>query len=194
MIVTVMLLLLGGAVLFAWRSGWLEREEAHVEVSEAAAVSAETKIRAFHEDGRTARLSGVELSSLLRYRSPQWVTNMVAEPTIVMEGDSLRLTGRVATDQLPSHPELDAARAFLPDSSEVEVTGRIASLPSGRVAMQVTGVEVAGLPVPRRYFPRILERVGRREEAGLAENAVAIRLPGSVRSARIDRGVLILTP
>lgn len=191
----VTLLLLGAAGYVAWEKGWIGgREEAPVEVSPESAAIAEEKLVRLRDDGRAAHLSGVELSSLLRYRSPQWVTNMVAEPTVLLSGDTLRLFGTVATDQLPSHPELDAARAFLPDSSRIEVAGQVRSLPSGRIALHLSEVEIAGLPVPRRYYPLILERVGREDEAGLLDNALAVELPAGVRSARIERGVLILTP
>ena len=190
----LLIALAAGASVLAWKRGWIGGAEDPVEVSPEAAAVAEQKLLALRDGGRTARLSGIELSSLLRYRSPQWVTNTVSDPGVEMTGDTLRITGTVATDQLPSHPELDAARAFLPDSSRIEVSGRVSSLPSGRVALLLTDVEVAGLPVPKRYYPRILERVGRKDEADLGENAVAVQLPAGVRSARIENGVLILTP
>ena len=191
----VALLLIGGAGYVAWQRGWIGPEdEVPVEVSPEAAAIAEQKLVRLRDDGRTARLSGVELSSLLRYRSPRWVTNMVAVPSIVLSADTLRLFGTVSTDQLPSHPELDAARAFLPDNSRIEVAGQVRSLPSGRIALHLLEVEVAGLPVPRRYFPLILEKVGRPDEPELPENAVALQLPAGVGSARIEHGILILTP
>ena len=107
------LLLLGGL-------GWYFRDsipffatEASVEVSEEAALAAEEKIARMREDGEPARLSSVELSSLLRYRSGQWTAGPVRDPAVEMSGDTLRLSATIPTDALPSHPDLDRVRGLL---------------------------------------------------------------------------------
>jgi hypothetical protein len=164
-----------------------------VEVSPEAADAAEAKLRGL-EDGQEARLSSIELSSLLRYRSQGWAAGTLREPGVRMSGEDVTITGIVPTDRLPSHPDLNAVRAFLPDSAAIEVHGRVVELGDGRAAFQIGSVEFAGLPIPERYFPEVLRGVGRRDEPGLAPNAVALRLPTAVSTVRVEDGFLILTP
>lgn len=192
--VVVLLALLAG--------GWWYRDEIVgallgqpelVEVSPEAADAAEAKLRAL-EDGEEARLSEIELSSLLRYRSPDWAAGTLRDPGVRMSGEDVTIIGIVPTDRLPSHPDLDAVRAFLPDSAAIEVHGRVAGMGDGRAAFEVRSVEFAGIPIPSRYYADVLERVGRRDEPGLAPHAVAVRLPPAVRSVRVEDGYLILTP
>ena len=165
-----------------------------VEVSPEAAAAAEEKIQRLREGGEPATLSEVELSSLLRYRSPAWFSERVAEPSVAMAGDTFRVRGKIATAELPSHPDLDRVRILLPDSSEVDVVGQVNGLPSGRAAFEIERVEFAGIPIPERYYPDVLQRFGRRDEPGLGPNALAIPLPEGVGSARVEGGHLILTP
>lgn len=165
-----------------------------VEVSEEAADIAESKLMRLIDDGEEIRLSEVEVSSLLRYRSQGLVEGTVQEPMVQLEGDTLVLTGTVATDSLPSHPELNTLKPLLPERAPVEVSGTMQQLERGRAAFEVIDVEFAGLPVPDRYYPEMLQKVGRRDEPNLGEHAIAIRLPPGVGSARIEAGYLILSP
>lgn len=184
-------------------AGWWFRDEIvgalmgtpePVEVSPEAAESAEAKLRQLREGGEEARLSEVELSSLLRYRSPDWAAGTIRDPSVRMSGEDVTVTGIVPTDRLPSHPDLDAVRGFLPDSAGIEVTGRVVPMHDGRAAFEIRSVEFAGLPIPERYYSDVLARVGRRDEPGLAPNAVAVRLPPAVSGVRVEGGYLILTP
>lgn len=183
-------------------AGWWFRDEIigvlagtpePVEVSPEAAASAEEKLRRLSEHGEEARLSDIELSSLLRYRSPGWAAGTIREPSVRMSGGDVVVTGIVPTDRLPSHPDLDRVRAFLPDSAAIEVTGQVREMESGRAAFEITSVDFAGLPVPERYFSEVLARVGRRDEPGLGPNAIAVRLPPRVTRVRVEGGYLILT-
>lgn len=175
-------------------AGLLGLEEAPLEVSAEAAASAEVKIRRIQTEGDTVRLSPVELTSLLRFRAPASALQTLNEPEVAMSGDTLRLSGKLATDRLPSHPELDRVRLLLPDTARLVVTGGLRTYGHGGTALVIEGVEFAGIPIPRRYYPTVLQRVGRRAEAGLEENAVGVRLPPAVRSARVEDGFLVLTP
>lgn len=192
----VALLLLVGALL--WFRGdiaqwWAERQEP-VEVSPEAAELAERKLRRLQEEGDTIRLSGVELSSLMQFRAPPWATERVHRPTVELVDDTVRFAGTVATDQLPSHPDLDRVRIMLPDSPRVQVVGRLQPLGEGRAALDIARVEFAGIPIPARYYPSVLQRLGRADEPGLAATAFALPLPRGVRAARVEQGYLILSP
>lgn len=170
------------------------REEEPVEVSPEAAAIAQEKIDRLRSGGETARLSSIEVSSLIRYRGPAWLTSRVHEPRVEFAGDSVRVSGTIATSELPSHPELDRVRVLLPDSSQVAISGALTELPSGRVAVAIDEVTFAGIPIPERYYPDVLERFGRQDEPGLGEAAIAVSLPQGVGGARVEGGYLILTP
>ena len=196
---------LGGVVvlLALLGAGWFFREPLlaligrgsdPVEVSPEAAAVAEEKIARLRADGDTARLSSIEASSLLRYRGPAWLTGRVHEAGVEFDADTVRVSGTIATSELPSHPELDRVRVLLPDSSRVEISGVLAPLPSGRMGVDIERVTFAGIPIPARYYPDVLARFGREPEPGLDESAIAVPLPQGVGGARVENGSLVLTP
>lgn len=190
----LLLAVLAGAWLFRDRiTGLLGGGAEPVEVSPEAAARAEEKFRGLR-DGEEARLSEVEISSILRYRTPEWAAQRLRDPAVHLSGDTLELSGIVATEHLPSHPELNSVRGLLPDSARVEVTGHVRTLDGGRTAFEISSVEFAGLPIPRRYYADVLEGLGRRDEPGLPANAIALQLPPGARSARVESGHLVLTP
>ena len=184
-------------------AGWLFRDDIlrlvgrgrePVEVSPEAAAIAREKIDRLRTEGDTARLSSVEMSSLLRYSGPAWLAARVHEPSVEFSSDTARVSGTIATSELPSHPELDRVRVLLPDSSRVEIAGVLQPLPSGRIALEIGVVTFAGIPIPARYYPDVLQRFGRTDEPGLAPTAIAVTLPAGVGGARVEGGYLVLTP
>jgi hypothetical protein len=190
----VLLLLLGGAAWWFRDSiPFLDPGE-RTEVSMEAAADAEEKLQRMRTDGEPARLSSVELSSLLRYRSPEWAPAELRDPDVQMSGDTMRVGATIPTDRLPSHPDLDRVRSLLPDSARVEVSGSVRSLGSGRAALAVRQVEFAGIPIPERYYPPMLERFGRTDDAELAPTEMALALPAGVSEVRVENGYLILIP
>jgi hypothetical protein len=190
----VVLLLAGGAAWWFRDSiPFLDRDE-RVEVSPEAAAEAEAKLARMRSDGQPVRLSSVELSSLLRYRGAEWSPAALRDPEVLMSGDTLTVSAIIPTDNLPSHPDLDRVRSLLPDSARVEVAGSVRSLGSGRAALAVREVEFAGIPIPERYYPPMLERIGRREEADLGAAEMALPLPPGVSEARVEDGFLLLIP
>ena len=56
----------------------------------------------------------------------------------------------------------------------------------------VEGIEVAGLPLPRRMVPAVLERLGREDEEGLPADALAVPLPPAVEAAYVRGDSLVL--
>jgi hypothetical protein len=189
--VLVLLLLLPLAfVWWRYRSG----EPVPTQVSPEAAALAETKLKRLQAEKEAVQLSEVELASLMRYRAPGWAEGMVRRPSVSFAGDTVQVSGMVPTDRLPDNPELNQVRGLLPDSARVDVTGTLQPLEPGRVALEVSEVTLQGIPIPRRYYPPVLQRLGRRDEPGLSPTALPIRLPQGVREARIQTGHLVLTP
>lgn len=164
------------------------------EVSPEAATSAEAKLERLRAKREEVRLSGVELTSLFRFRYPEALPGVVGAPSVAFSGDTVRLTGQLAADQLPDVKELNAVRDLLPDTTPVVITGQVAPLADARSSFQVAGVQVAGIPIPSRIYGSVLERLGRRDEPGLAANAIAFPLPPGVAGARVEEGHLVLTP
>jgi hypothetical protein len=190
----LLLVLLALLAIGWWLSDRADGGRVPVEVSVEAADEAERKLTRVREDGEEVRLSGVELSSLFRYRAPIWAVSGVQGAEVEMHGDTLVLSGTVATDRLPSHPELDRMRGLLPESSRIEITGQMTPHRSGSAALNIEQVHFAGIPIPARYYPEVLERIGREPEPGLGPSTLALRLPDGISTARVEGGMLVLTP
>ncbi len=198
-------LLAGMALVLLLAGGWLlfrddvarllggGRPEATL-VSQEAATQAEEKLARLAQDGETVRLNDVEFTSLMRYRLRDRIPGDLDSPAVSFRGDTVRLMARVPSDRLPDVPELGAARAFLPDTADVDVVGRLAPLVNGRAAFEVQRITFAGIPVPDRFYPQALERMGRRDEPGLSASAYPFPLPDGVGAARVEGGELVLTP
>jgi hypothetical protein len=190
----VVLLLAGGAAWWFRDSiPFLDRDE-RVEVSPEAAANAEAKLERMRADGQPVRLSSVELSSLLRYRGQEWAPEELREPEVEMSGDTLMVSAVIPTDRIPSHPDLDRVRDLLPDSARVEVAGGVRSLGKGKAALAVRQVEFAGIPIPERYYPPMLERIGRHDDPELAPTEMGLQLPPGVSEVRVEGGYLLLIP
>lgn len=192
----VVLLLLAGAVWYfradvlrLARGGGAEPTE----VSPEAAAMAEDKLERL-EEGDTVRLSGVEISSMVRYRYQDRLPGGMETPTVAVAGDAVIFRGRLPTDRLPPAPELDRVRAFLPDTTDVEVSGHLRVVEPGRSAFEIEQLTVEGFPIPSHFYPTILERLGLGSEPGLPPHAFAFPLPGGVREVRAEGGTLLLIP
>ncbi|HEX5724877.1 MAG TPA: hypothetical protein VFX98_05395 [Longimicrobiaceae bacterium] len=196
--ILLLLAALGGAAwLFRdripgpWSRG--EAQEA-TGVSPATAEAAEAKLQRLRDDGEEVALSGAEVTSLLRYRLQGGLAGRVHDPVVTFEGDGVRVTGRVPTEELPDVRELRAVREFLPDTADVSVQGKLRTLDDGRTAVKVDAVSFARVPVPQEVYARALERFGRQDEPGLAPDEYAVRLPPGVGAARVEGGRLVLSP
>lgn len=143
------------------------------------------------EQARTA-LSAIELESLLLFRYRGVLPAFMDSTQIELVQDQLQLRARVPVDKLPSVDGLAEAAAFLPDTTELTVTGRLLPLESGRVAFAVDQVSAARFPLPSRLVPGALTRLGRVDEPGLPPDAMALPLPSGVTSAYIRRDSLVL--
>ncbi len=198
LVVLLLLLVVVGALAWIFRDdlgrlvGW--GGQTAVEVSPEAAAQAEAKLERLRTQGDTVQLSTIEIASLARYRYAGWIPDVLQDPTLSMAGDTLVLGGKIPTEQLPQVPELERVRMFLPDSAQVEISGHLRTMVPGQAAFEIHEVSVARVPLPSRFYPDLLRRIGRRDEAGLPPNAMPLGLPEGVGSARVEDGFLILTP
>ena len=80
---------------------------------------------------------------------------------------------------------------ILPDTVPLTVKGALLPFDPAHVSVVVESIDASAIPVPRRFFPAILDAVGRRARAGLPPNAVAIPLPDGLSGAYVEGGSLI---
>lgn len=192
------LAILAGAFVFrdrllvAWRDLRGAPQPAEFPSPELAAL-AESKLHALRDgSAQAASLSAIELESLLLHRYTGVLPQFLGAPGIDLQGERLRLRARVPVDMLPHVDGIGEAAAFLPDTTELTVSGRLLPLRPGRVAFAIEDVSAQRFPLPRRLVPGALERLGRRDEPGLPPDAMALPLPPGAATAYIRRDSLVL--
>lgn len=200
-VVALILLLVVAVVGFLNRDRLLElwtdvrglAETPAVQPSPELAAQAQSRLDSL-ENGelRAAALTEVELQSLLRYRYATLLPAFVDSPSVELDDGRLRITGRVPIDRLPDVEGLSQAAALLPDTTHVAVTGQLLPLGSGRVALAVDEVSVSRIPLPDRMVGAVLSRLGRRDEAGLPADALALPLPAGATNAYVRGDSLVL--
>ncbi|MGH7447346.1 MAG: hypothetical protein ACREK1_04225 [Longimicrobiales bacterium] len=197
-VLILVLLLLAGAWLFrdsirtAWQDMRGTTESPEAPTPELAA-GAERKLEALRGGTATsASFSAVELESLFLYRYRGVLPAFLDSPKVELSGDQLRLRARVPVDKLPRVEGLAEAAAFLPDTTDLTVAGKLLPLGPGRVGFGVDGVDAARIPLPDRFIAGALTRLGRRDEPGLPSDAIAVTLPAGAAAAYIRRDSLVL--
>lgn len=193
-LVLVVAVLAGAWLLRGWIPGPWQRAPEALTVSPAAAAQAEAKLDRLRQRGDSVHLSSVEFTSFLRYRWRDPLSRRITAPEVRFRGDTIAVTGRVPTASLPDTRDVRSVRDFLPDTADVEVSGRLRPLPGGRAALRIDALSFARVPVPDDLYPSALDRLGRRSEPGLAPNEYAVRLPPGVGAAAVERGELVLWP
>jgi hypothetical protein len=161
--------------------------------SPALAEEAESRLEVFLQGGEgSISLSAPELESLLRYRLVDTWPEGVSPPSVTLRDGELELGLRLARERLPSLPELESVLAFLPDTVPVALKGRVVALGSGEAALLVHRVEASAIPIPRRFYARILESVRGAAPPDLPPEALYLPLPGGIRSAVVQGDRLVL--
>lgn len=164
------------------------------QVSPSMAEGAERKLAALGSGVDRVALTEPELQSLVRYRMAGSIPRFVLSPTVRLEDGGVRVQARVPTDEvrgLPGIPGSSELIDMLPDTTDVEARGHIIPLGPGRVALSVDEVSAAKIPLPERVIPTLLRGVGRVDEPGLSESALAVTLPSGASHAFVHRDSLI---
>jgi hypothetical protein len=198
-IIAMILLFLGAVVVVAFGRDYFLRSAAAgaaptVAVSQDAAASAERKLEMLMREGVEVRLDESELTSLFHFRSDIVGAGLAEGMEVRLRDSMVQLAGTVPADRLPEVAELETLRMILPDTVPILVGGGVNSIEGGLVALQITSLEVLGMPIPARLHPTILDRLGRRDHPGLPASALALPLPGGIASVRVENGELVLTP
>jgi hypothetical protein len=137
--------------------------------------------------------SGEEMESLLRYELVGYLPEGVSDPTVRIRDGELTLGLRLAAERIPAIPELEQIRGFFPDTVPVQIRGRVLALEGSEAGFLVHRIDAAGLPIPRRFFPRILQGLTLVERPDLPPEAVAFPLPARIRTVRVEGDRLVLT-
>ena len=187
-----------GPAFFPKAQGWFAEEEGVVEVVPSPEL-ADYALDAFErfrrgEIGDRLSLSAAEVVSVIRYSAPGIVPGGVSNVDIEFSDGVVTLTARVAIEAFPGLPNLDGVLGLLPDTVPISVVGALAPLDEEGIALVVHGVRASFIPVPlpSGMTPKILVALGRKNRAGLPEDALAFSLPDGVRSAHVLRDRLVL--
>ncbi len=194
----VLVLLAGGGFLLLRSRGGIPgvAEAPRIEVPAPTpedVATAETKLDSLLA-GRPVRLSGQELTTILHSRGDLWAATGASPPSVAIRNDTLYVTGSIATDRLPQDPTLDAVRAFLPDTTQVAISGTLRAADDSSLTFDITALQVAGLAIPASYIPEVLDRLGFDRRTDVAPSAIAVPLPAEIASASIADDTLLITP
>jgi hypothetical protein len=166
-------------------------------VADPSPELAEIALNRFQQvvEGDTAQLSftGPEIESVLRYDLTEYLPAGVGEPTVrFLDGEAV-LGVRVSRTLLPQVSELDRVLEILPDTVSLQLRGTLIAQEGSDAAFVIRRIDVAGIPIPRRYFAPIIAGLDPRDPSALPVDAVRIPLPAGVRSAMIQGDRLTLT-
>ncbi len=139
-------------------------------------------------------MGGVEAEALLAYRRGDVLPPALTDLRVEVEGGEVRVSGRVARSALPPIPELDRIDDILPDSVSVAARGGLLTDRGGQGVFLLRRLDVAGVPLPRRFHDRVLASLGLERRQDLPEGAVVFPLPTGVGSLHASGGFLILRP
>jgi hypothetical protein len=179
------------------RTAWHDLRGARPQIEVASPELADQAARKLDELRAGNRgyiaLSATELASLLAYRYQGVIPAFLHEPAVELHGgDRIRLRARVPVDMLPGLDLLGTVATFLPDTTELALSGRLLPLQPGRAAFAIDDVSAQRFPLPQRLVPAALERLGRRDEPGLPREALPLPLPPGASSAYVRGDSLVL--
>jgi hypothetical protein len=176
----------------AWQDLRGGKQETELEPSAELAQTAADKLAQLKSgDSQAVALSQLEIQSLLQYKYRQLLPAFVDSPRVELNEGKIVVQARVPVERLPQLSELGEAAAFLPDTTEVGVTGQVLPLRTGRVALAVDQVRAARIPLPKRLVPGALRKLGRKDEPGLPADALALPLPPGADAAYVRGDSLV---
>lgn len=199
----IVVLLVAGAVV-AWYSGpeLMERVESWrgTEAEVAPEPSAELGATAMERaralvDGEMAeaRFTGAELESVLRFELADRLPAGVSDPSVNVDGGELRVGVSVERDRIPRLPEIEQLRELLPDTVQLRLQGRVIGIDRGDAGFVVRRIDAAGIPVPDRFLPAVVEFLNPGAASDLPPEIVRVPLPDGIGAVRIEGDELVLS-
>lgn len=168
----------------------LDREP---EVSETLADDAAARLAGLGRDGVTrVAFHQPELQSLLQYRWAAHLPDDLAAPRVALGAGRITLEGDVPTARFGRIAELREIIGFLPDTASLRAVASFVPLDSGRVAVEVHELGAAGIPIPQKLIPVILDRFRAERAPGAGPNAMVVPLPAAVGTVYVSGDSLVV--
>jgi hypothetical protein len=157
------------------------------------AARADEKLASLGEAGgpRRVALSASELQSLIEYRWAGFLPPDVVDPKVALGDGRVVLEGGVAMVRFGRETELEEIIAFLPDTAALRAVASFSPLDSAHVALEVHELGAAGIPVPGRLIPRVLDKFRGSSAPGLSPNALAVPLPPGIGNVYVREDSMV---
>ena len=167
-------------------------------------ADAETAERAFRRvelfraggAGEGLTLTSTEVTALLRHSVPAMLPAGVVDPTVRLEDGVVRASARVSSDDFAGRAPLASVLGVLPDTLDVDLSGRLASTPAGLV-FYVDEAWVGHVPLPRAAVVSVAKALAVRSGEDLvsapsAQPALTVGWPSGVAFAEVVGDRLVL--
>ena len=152
------------------------------------------RIERFRRGGEGDRmaLGSTELTSVIRFSLPGMLPPGVTDPTVVLDEGLVNVSARVAMEQFPGLPDLDAVVGLLPDTVLIEMRGGLTAHDQAHLALLVDRVRAARIPLPSRLVADVVDGLGGRRQATLPPGALSVPLPDGLEAVFVQGDSLIL--
>lgn len=137
-------------------------------------------------------LSGAEVESFLRYTLDGAFPSGVTEPVVVLHDDQVRIVFQVEPGVFLEDRRWKRLGRGLPDALPVGARGRLLPASGGRAIFMVLRMDAAGIPLPGRMIPGLLDSMELERDPLLPPEALSIPLPPGVSNLRVEGDVLIV--
>lgn len=163
-------------------------------VSEELAQSASAKLATLGRDGVTrVALHEAELQSLIKYRWTTALPDHVVSPRVGIGAGRVTMEAAVPVARLGRIAELDEIIAFLPDTTSLRAVASFVPLDGRHMVLEVHELGAAGVPIPKRLIPPILDRFRMHDVAGVGRNGLAVPLPPGIGNVYVSGDSLVLS-
>lgn len=102
------------------------------------------------------RLTGAEMTALLRHAAPGMIPAGVTDPLVWVRGEEVYLQARVARHELLPPSDGFALPELLPDTVRVVLRGEIRTASAERIVYSILGARVGRIPVPRSVIATVV--------------------------------------
>src|SRR4051812_22186913 len=137
-------------------------------------------------------LSSDELQAILSKRFSAILPGYVDSARVELRDGRVHLSARVPTKNLPQLSTLGQVASILPDTTAIGVSGQLIPISDGRVALGVDNISAAGIPLPHRIVPEIIQKIRRASPPGLPDDALDFPLPPGASTAYVRGDSLVL--
>jgi hypothetical protein len=163
-------------------SRFTEEDEAQVESAASGdpslAQRAETKIISLGVgDAEEITLDAGELNGWITGGLAGYFPEYISGVSATIEEEQVVLNGDVAIREVPGIDELGPMVAFLGDTTNVTLRGRLDGLGPGRGVYYIDAVQIGVVPLPESARDGLIRQLKGNTKDGLPDNAVVILLP-----------------